>query len=91
MTFIAIKALEVLIQARPKALMRTYLHPDRTARAGMRWYARIGRRVWLHEIWCFVFRDRRTVNGPSLAAFWGAPQDRDEEALKVTRRERQAA
>ena len=90
-TFIAIKALEVLIQARPKALMRTYLHPDRTARAGMRWYARIGRRVWLHEIWCFVFRDRRTVNGPSLAAFWGAPQDRDEEALKVTRRERQAA
>lgn len=90
-TFLAIKALEVLVQARPKALMRTYLHPDRTARAGMRWYARIGRRVWLHEIWCFVFRDRRTTDGPSLAAFWGAPQDREEEALKVTRRERQAA
>ena len=90
-TFLAIKALEVLIQARPKALLRTYLHPDRTARAGMQWYARIGRRVWLHEIRCFFIRDRRTRNGPSLAAFWGAPQDREEEALKITRRVPEAA
>lgn len=90
-TFLAIKALEVLVQARPKALMRTYLHPDRTARAGMRWYSRIGRRVWLHEMRCFFFRDRRVKNGPSLAEFWGAPQHREEEALKVTRRVREAA
>ena len=52
-TFLCIKTLEVLVQARPKALMRTYLHPDRAARAGMQWYSKIGRRVWLHEIYAF--------------------------------------
>jgi anaerobic magnesium-protoporphyrin IX monomethyl ester cyclase len=51
----------------------------------MRWYGRIGRRVWLHEIKCFVFRDRRVNDGPALAAFWGAPQAAEEEALRVTR------
>ena len=84
-TFLAVKLLEVLVQARPKALLRTYLHPDPVARDGMRWYGRIGRRVWLHEIKCFVFRDRRVNDGPALAAFWGAPQAAEEEALRVTR------
>lgn len=91
MTFLAIKALEVLVQARPKALMRTYLHPDPVARAGMRWYARIGRRVWLHEIHCFFWRDSHIRRGPTLAQFWGAPQDREEEALKVVRTVSKAA
>jgi anaerobic magnesium-protoporphyrin IX monomethyl ester cyclase len=83
-TFLWIKLLEVLIQSRPKALVRTFLHPDRAARHGMQWYARIGRRVWFHEVRCFLFRDRRVGRGPSLAAFWGAPQDGEEEALKVS-------
>lgn len=79
-TFATIKLIELLVQARPKALRRTYLHPDPTARHGMRWYAKIGRRVWLHEIRCFLFRDRRTAQGPSVAAFWGAPQDAEQNA-----------
>lgn len=89
--FLAIKLLEVLVQARPKALLRTYVHPDRAARAGMRWYARIGRRVWLHELRCFFFRDQHVRRGPTLASFWGAPQDREEEALKIVRPVKEAA
>ena len=85
-TFLWIKLLEVLIQTRPKALFRTYCHPDRAARHGMRWYARIGRRVWLHEVGAFLFRDRRVKDGPSIEAFWGAPQDREEEALRLKTR-----
>jgi anaerobic magnesium-protoporphyrin IX monomethyl ester cyclase len=82
-TFFTIKLIEVLVQVRPKALHRTLLHPDPTARHGMRWYARMGRRVWLHEIWCYLFRDRRTVAGPALAEFWGAPQDHEQESMTV--------
>ena len=80
-SFLWVKLIEVLIQTRPKALMRTYFNPDPVALHGMRWYARIGRRVWLHEVWCFLFRDRRVKAGPNLAQFWGAPQDGQEEAL----------
>lgn len=83
-TFFTIKLIEVLVQVRPKALRRTLWHPDPTARHGMRWYARMGRRVWLHEIACFLFRDRRTSRGPTLAAYWGAAHARDgEEALAL--------
>jgi len=79
------KLTEVVLQARPKALCRTYLHPDREIRWGMRWYSQMGRRVWPWEIKNFLFRDRRTATGPSVAAFWGAPQDAEEEALKPVR------
>lgn len=82
-TFFAIKLLEVALQARPRALARTYFNRDPAARHGMRWYARIGRRVWLHEIWWFLARDRRTRNGPTLAQRFGAPLDREENALLV--------
>jgi anaerobic magnesium-protoporphyrin IX monomethyl ester cyclase len=40
-----------------------------------------GRRVWFHEIRNFLFRDRRVADGPTLQEFWGAPQDREEQAL----------
>lgn len=91
-TFFWVKLIEVLMQARPKALRRTYLHPDPKLRHGMRWYARIGRRVWLHEIWCFLTRDRptRTRTGPSLAQFWGAPQVAEQEALALKKAARPA-
>lgn len=84
--FLWVKAIEVAIQARPKALWRTYLHGDAVCRQGMRWYARIGRRVWLHEILSFLTRDRRVGDGPSLAQFWGAPQDDRENALQKGRK-----
>lgn len=80
-TFATIKTIEVLVQTRPAALRRTLLHRDPTARHGMRWYARMGRRVWLHEVYCFLFRDRRLAEGPTVAGFWGAPQDHEEESM----------
>jgi anaerobic magnesium-protoporphyrin IX monomethyl ester cyclase len=60
----------------------------------MRWYARIGRKVWLHEIWEFLTAVRFTRNGPRLADFWGALQTGGEVALSarkdVAREERPA-
>jgi len=81
----------VLVQARPRALWRSFFNPDPAARHGMRWYTRMGRRVWFHEWKQFLLRDRRIADGPTLREFWGAPQDAQEVPLRVLRvRERRA-
>jgi anaerobic magnesium-protoporphyrin IX monomethyl ester cyclase len=49
----------------------------------MRWYSRIGRRVWLHEIRCFLFRDRRSSDGPALGQFWTMRSEIAEEAMAI--------
>ncbi|MBX2853650.1 MAG: magnesium-protoporphyrin IX monomethyl ester anaerobic oxidative cyclase [Rhodobacteraceae bacterium] len=74
------KTIEAILQGRPKALYRTYLHPAAHIRRGMRWYSRMGRRVWPYEILNFL-RDPIARNGPTLSAFWGAPQDHSEQAM----------
>ena len=79
------KLTEVILQARPKALYRTYLQRDPGLRHAMRWYSQMGRRVWPYEIINFL-RDPLTRNGPSVAKFWGAPQDAEEESMRVTSR-----
>lgn len=76
-----VKLTEAVLQLRPKALYRTWLHPDRRITEGMRWYAKMGRRVWPYEIRNFLFRDRRLKSGPKLAEFWGAPQHGEEESM----------
>lgn len=76
-----VKLIEAVVQLRPRALWRYAAHRDRKIRHGIRWYYRMGRRVWFHEIWNFVCRDRRLRHGPRLGDFWGAPQDAEEEAL----------
>jgi anaerobic magnesium-protoporphyrin IX monomethyl ester cyclase len=81
-----VKVIEAVVQLRPRALWRVLAHRDRKLRDAMRWYTRMGRRVWLHEIWNFLFRDRRLANGPTLVEFWGAPQDAEEEAMRVRRK-----
>jgi len=65
------KLIEAVSQLRPKSLFRLLAHPDRGFRSAMRWYYRIGRRVWPYEIWHWLFRDRRTADGPTLAEFLG--------------------
>jgi hypothetical protein len=35
----------------------------------MRWYSNIGRRVWIFEIWQWLFYDRRTRHGPTVGEF----------------------
>jgi anaerobic magnesium-protoporphyrin IX monomethyl ester cyclase len=83
--FLWVKLIEVIVQGRPKALWRSFLHSDLASRHGMRWYTRMARRVWPHEWFEFLFRDRRTDNGPTLAEFWGAPQDDQEIPLRIGR------
>jgi anaerobic magnesium-protoporphyrin IX monomethyl ester cyclase len=78
------KFTEMVLQARPKALYRTFLQPDRRLRHAMRWYSQMGRRVWPYEIINFL-RDPLVRNGPTVGRFWGAPQDAEEESMSVTR------
>lgn len=89
-----VKFIEMVLQCRPKALYRTFLHPDRGLRHAMRWYSRMGRRVWPYEIVSFL-RDPLEREGPTLAQFWGDPQDAEEVAMAVgagkTDNNRQAA
>ncbi|GMV94073.1 MAG: hypothetical protein AMXMBFR82_38510 [Candidatus Hydrogenedentota bacterium] len=70
-----VKFIEAVMQLRPRALRRLFFHRDPEFRYAMRWYSNIGRRVWPYEIWNFLFRDRYQNNGPTLAQFWGPPQD----------------
>jgi len=72
-----VKLIEAVCQLRPKSLLRLLAHPDRRFRAGMFWYSNIGRRVWLYEIWQWLFCDRRTRNGPVLADFLNGAWKRD--------------
>lgn len=83
--YLWVKFIELVVQARPRALWRSFLHPDPAARHGMRWYTRMGRRVWFHEWKNFLFSDRRVRDGPTLREFWGEPQDAQEVPLKVVR------
>jgi anaerobic magnesium-protoporphyrin IX monomethyl ester cyclase len=85
MLFAAVKLIEVAVQTRPKALARILFHPDPEQRHSMRWYSQMGRRVWFREIWHFLFHDRLIRRGPTLAQFWGAPQDAEEESMVFQR------
>jgi anaerobic magnesium-protoporphyrin IX monomethyl ester cyclase len=80
-----------MMQTRPKALARTFLERDPERRHAMRWYARMGRRVWFREIAEFVFGGRRVAHGPTLRAHAGAPQDGEAQALAPPSRATPAA
>jgi anaerobic magnesium-protoporphyrin IX monomethyl ester cyclase len=79
--FAWLKAIEIVNQLRPRALLHRFARKDRRTRQIMRWYYRIGRAVFLHEVWSFLFVDRRTRNGPMLARFWALPGDEAESAM----------
>ncbi len=76
-----VKFIEAIAQGRPRAIWRLLLAPDPEVRAGICWYYRHGRLVWPYEIWNFLFKDRTRRTGPTVAQFWGAPQDHEENAL----------
>ncbi|WP_132255479.1 magnesium-protoporphyrin IX monomethyl ester anaerobic oxidative cyclase [Methylobacterium segetis] len=76
------KATEMIVQMRPRALARVLFHSDPGLRHAMRWYTRMGRRVWIHEIRGFL-RDRLLKQGPSVRAFWGGSQDAEEQAMSA--------
>jgi anaerobic magnesium-protoporphyrin IX monomethyl ester cyclase len=82
-----VKLIELVLQSRPRALWRLVAHRDPKIRHAIRWYYRMGRRVWFHEIWNFLYRDRREKDGPTLAQFWGEPEDAEEESMIAKTRE----
>ena len=67
------KFMEAVMQGRPRALGRYLYHPDKSVLEAIRWYYRIGRKVWPYEIWNYLFHDRRIAHGPSLAEFQASP------------------
>ncbi len=83
LVLIWVKFMEVFIQNRPRALKRLFAHHDLSLRAAMKWYYNIGRKVWFSEIWNFFFRDKHLQDGPTLAEFWGAPQDKNDKAMSL--------
>ena len=86
MLVLCVKLIEVAVQARPKALARILFHRDPEQRHSMRWYTKMGRRVWFHELIGFFLRDRHLKAGPTLEEFWGAPQDAEEESMTLPAR-----
>jgi anaerobic magnesium-protoporphyrin IX monomethyl ester cyclase len=65
-----VKLIELIMQARPRALKRLFFHKDARLRAAMRWYTNIGRRVWFHELFQFFFKARHQTKDIKLSEFW---------------------
>lgn len=76
-----VKSIEVIMQMRPKALLRVLFGKDRHIRHGMRWYTRMGKRVWLHEIVEFMFSKRLTDSKLTLRNFLGESLHHQEESM----------
>lgn len=83
--FLWFKSIEVLMQARPKVIRRTLFHRDADYRHAMRWYTRIGRRVWFHDVMEFLFKTRPRRIGPTLREFMGETLEDREYALSKKR------
>ncbi|MBY0574066.1 MAG: hypothetical protein K2P84_10325 [Undibacterium sp.] len=79
--FMWVKSMEVILQMRPKAIYRNLLSRDRDVAYAMRWYTKMGRRVWFHEVFNFIFKDKRVKNGPSLEKFLGKTLHEYENAM----------
>jgi anaerobic magnesium-protoporphyrin IX monomethyl ester cyclase len=85
--FLWVKFVEMAAQTRPRALMRLIWHPDKKIRHAIRWYYRMGRRVWFHEMISFFLREKREKEGMTLSEFLGPAQDAEEESMAVKKRQ----
>jgi anaerobic magnesium-protoporphyrin IX monomethyl ester cyclase len=65
-----VKLMEIIMQTRPSALMRLFFHKDARLRSAMRWYTRIGRRVWFWELYQFFFVTPLTSKKIKMGEFW---------------------
>ena len=81
--FLWVKFIEFVVQTRPKALWRVLTLKDPKIRHAQRWYYQMGKRVWFHEVFGFLFRDKRLKDGPTVEEFWGKTLEHEEEALAV--------
>ncbi|MDR1384897.1 MAG: magnesium-protoporphyrin IX monomethyl ester anaerobic oxidative cyclase [Planctomycetaceae bacterium] len=76
--FLCSKLIEVTMQARPKALYRLLFQKDVRLRNAMKWYTRIGKRVWFAEWYQFFFTTKLTKEKVTLADFWAEPKPQTE-------------
>lgn len=83
--FLWVKVIELVLQLRPRALWRNWLHPDPEIRHAMRWYTRMGRGVILSELADFLWRAPRKRMG-HVAGFLGGSDQLGENALDSGRR-----
>lgn len=81
--FLWVKTIEVILQMRPKAIYRNLWSRDRDVAYAMRWYTKMGRRVWFREVFDFIFHDRRKKNGPSVRKFLGDSLHARENAMQT--------
>ncbi len=86
--FMWVKLIELVVQSRPRALWRWFRLKDPKIRHAQSWYYQMGRRVWFHEVFGFLFRDRRWKRGPSVRQYWGETLEEFEEALAQKTRTR---
>lgn len=70
LVILCVKLIELIMQARPKAVMRLLFHRDPRLRSAMRWYTNIGRKVWFWEWWQFLFVTKMTKEKTTLQGFW---------------------
>ncbi len=80
--FLWVKLIEMSLQLRPTALMRTYCHPDADIRHAMRWYTRMGRRVVLREMLGFK-GGRHRAKAQTVADFWGSSTVLPEHTMQI--------
>jgi len=84
------KVTELVLQTRPKALKRLFF-ADAGLRHAQRWYTQMGRRVWPHELFGWLFKDDRVERGPSLEQYWGASLSHEEQSMVVEKLRARAA
>ncbi len=65
-----VKLFELLMQIRPKALIRTFFQKDKKLRRAMLWYSNIGKRVWFYELFQFFFKNKHADQAMPLREFW---------------------
>jgi anaerobic magnesium-protoporphyrin IX monomethyl ester cyclase len=70
MVILYVKLIELIMQTRPKAVMRLFFHQEARLRSAMRWYTRIGRRVWFWELYQFFFVTKLNTEEIKMKEFW---------------------
>jgi len=65
-----VKLIEIIMQTRPSAVKRLLFHKEARLRSAMRWYTRIGRRVWFYELYQFFFVTKLAKQKIKMNEFW---------------------
>lgn len=70
LVIIYVKLIEIILQTRPVAVYRLLFHKEARLRSAMRWYTRIGRRVWFWELYQFFCVTRLSKEKMKMSEFW---------------------